>query len=71
ENRHLYIYSALLASSLKRQQCHGLFFYNELLHVFYRSRICDYKNTRSDMLTRLDAVVKVDMRKCEQFQESK
>ncbi|GAB2274700.1 hypothetical protein Dimus_009471 [Dionaea muscipula] len=54
----------------KRQQCHGLFFYNELLHVFYRLRICDYKNT-AQHVDRLDAAVKADMQKMQQFQELK
>ncbi|XP_077239230.1 tetratricopeptide repeat (TPR)-like superfamily protein [Tasmannia lanceolata] len=38
----------------QRQNCLGLFFYNELLHTFYRLRICDYKNA-SQHVEKLDA----------------
>ncbi|GMH12637.1 hypothetical protein Nepgr_014478 [Nepenthes gracilis] len=44
----------------KRQQCHGLFYYNELLHIFYRLRICDYKNA-AHHVDKLDAAMKADM----------
>lgn len=33
-------------SSDKTERCPGLFFYNEMLHVFYRLRLCDYKNAQ-------------------------
>ncbi|XP_057536923.1 sister chromatid cohesion protein SCC4 isoform X1 [Amaranthus tricolor] len=45
----------------KRQQCLGLLFYNELLHIFYRFRICDYKNI-SPHIDKLDAAMKADMK---------
>ncbi|KAM7258500.1 hypothetical protein ACFE04_014241 [Oxalis oulophora] len=43
----------------KREQCLGLMFYNELLHIFYRLRICDYKNALPHV-DRLDAAMKQD-----------
>lgn len=43
----------------KRQQCLGLLFYNELLHVLYRLRICDYKYV-APHIDRLDAAMKAD-----------
>lgn len=46
--------------SSKREQCLGLFFYNELLHIFYRFRICDYKNIPQHV-DKLDAAMKADM----------
>ncbi|KAF4359063.1 sister chromatid cohesion protein SCC4 [Cannabis sativa] len=51
-----------------RQHCLGLLFYNELLHIFYRLRICDYKNA-APHLDRLDAAVKADSQKMEQVKE--
>ncbi|KAJ8445779.1 hypothetical protein Cgig2_000959 [Carnegiea gigantea] len=52
----------------KRQQCLGLLFYNELLHVFYRLRICDYKNV-AQHIDRLDAAMKADTQQVERVQE--
>lgn len=52
----------------KRQQCLGLLFYNELLHVFYRLRICDYKNV-AQHVDRLDAAMKADTQQVERVQE--
>ncbi|KAI9070767.1 hypothetical protein K1719_047272 [Acacia pycnantha] len=43
--------------SNKRQQCIGLLFYNELLHIFYRLRLCDYKNS-APHVDKLDAAMK-------------
>ncbi|CAH8385974.1 unnamed protein product [Eruca vesicaria subsp. sativa] len=40
-------------SSDKTERCPGLFFYNEMLHVFYRLRLCDYKNAQNHV-DRLD-----------------
>ncbi|KAI9091199.1 hypothetical protein K1719_028263 [Acacia pycnantha] len=40
--------------SNERQQCIGLLFYNELLHIFYRLRLCDYKNA-APHVDKLDA----------------
>jgi MAternally-affected-uncoordination protein len=51
----------------KRGQCLGLLFYNELLHVFYRLRICDYKNA-SQHVDRLDAAMKADMQRMQEKQ---
>ncbi|KAK9998990.1 hypothetical protein SO802_018593 [Lithocarpus litseifolius] len=52
----------------KRQQCLGLLFYNELLHVFYRFRVCDYKNA-AQHVDKLDAAVKADMQQTREIQE--
>ncbi|KAL2930953.1 Sister chromatid cohesion protein SCC4 [Bienertia sinuspersici] len=52
----------------KRQQCLGLLFYNELLHIFYRFRICDYKNI-SQHVDKLDAAMKADMQQTERVRE--
>ncbi|QHO27689.1 hypothetical protein HN873_021998 [Arachis hypogaea] len=52
----------------KRQQCPGLLFYNELLHIFYRLRLCDYKNA-APHVDNLDAAMKADMQQTQQMQE--
>ncbi|KAL6978966.1 cohesin-loading factor complex subunit scc4 [Sarracenia purpurea var. burkii] len=52
----------------KRQQCSGLFFYNELLHVFYLLRICDYKNVAQHVEV-LDAAMKADMQQMRHVKE--
>lgn len=52
----------------KRQACPGLFFYNELLHIFYLLRICDYKNA-SQHVDKLEAAMKVELQKMQQIQE--
>lgn len=52
----------------KRQQCLGLLFYNELLHIFYRLRICDYKNA-TQHVEKLDAVMKDDLQQMHHAQE--
>ncbi|PSS14160.1 MAU2 chromatid cohesion factor like [Actinidia chinensis var. chinensis] len=52
----------------KRQQCIGLLFYNELLHIFYLLRICDYKNAAQHVET-LDAAMKADMQQMRHVQE--
>lgn len=53
---------------MQRQQCLGLFFYNELLHIFYRLRICDYKNA-TPHIERLDAAMKADLKKTQHLQQ--
>jgi MAternally-affected-uncoordination protein len=53
---------------MKRQQCLGLLFYNELLHIFYRLRICDYKNA-APHVERLDAAMKADLKKTQHVQQ--
>lgn len=52
----------------KRQQCLGLLFYNELLHVFYLLRICDYKNA-GQHVDKLDAAMKSDLQRRQQINE--
>ncbi|XP_059429670.1 sister chromatid cohesion protein SCC4 [Corylus avellana] len=52
----------------KIQQCLGLLFYNELLHVFYRFRICDYKNVQQHV-DKLDAAMKADLQQTRHVQE--
>ncbi|KAJ7959973.1 MAU2 chromatid cohesion factor-like [Quillaja saponaria] len=52
----------------KREQCLGLLFYNELLHVFYRLRTCDYKNA-APHVDKLDAAMKADMQQTLHIQE--
>ncbi|XP_027940567.1 sister chromatid cohesion protein SCC4 [Vigna unguiculata] len=52
----------------KRRQCPGLLFYNELLHIFYRLRLCDYKNA-APHVDNLDAAMKFDMQQTQQIQE--
>ncbi|KAK2644662.1 hypothetical protein Ddye_019857 [Dipteronia dyeriana] len=52
----------------RRGQLLGLLFYNELLHMFYRLRICDYKNA-SQHVDKLDAAMKADLQKMQQVQQ--
>lgn len=52
----------------KRQQCPGLLFYNELLHMFYLLRICDYK-TAAQHVDRLDSAMKSDIERTRHIQE--
>lgn len=52
----------------RRQQCLGLFFYNELLHIFYLLRICDYKNA-GQHVDKLDAAMKTDLQKMQHARE--
>ncbi|PSR95002.1 MAU2 chromatid cohesion factor like [Actinidia chinensis var. chinensis] len=52
----------------KRRQCIGLLFYNELLHIFYLLRICDYKNATQHVET-LDAAMKADMQQMQHVQD--
>ncbi|XP_038903798.1 sister chromatid cohesion protein SCC4 [Benincasa hispida] len=52
----------------KRQQCVGLLFYNELLHIFYRLRICDYKNA-AQHLDKLDAAMKADLQQAQYIED--
>ncbi|KAG5567118.1 hypothetical protein RHGRI_002626 [Rhododendron griersonianum] len=52
----------------KRQQCIGLLFYNELLHIFYLLRICNYKDAAQHVET-LDAAMKADMQQMQHVQE--
>uniref|UniRef100_A0A803N7S6 Uncharacterized protein n=1 Tax=Chenopodium quinoa TaxID=63459 RepID=A0A803N7S6_CHEQI len=51
-------------SNERTQQCLGLLFYNELLHIFYRFRICDYKNV-AQHIDKLDAAMKADLQQTE------
>ncbi|CAN0876865.1 Sister chromatid cohesion protein SCC4 [Linum grandiflorum] len=50
-----------------REQCSGLLFYNELLHIFYQLRICDYKNATKHV-DKLDAAMKADLQKMKEIQ---
>ncbi|CAA6654570.1 unnamed protein product [Spirodela intermedia] len=52
----------------QRQQCVGLFFYNELLHTFYLLRVCDYKSA-SQHVERLDAAMKGELQQSERIKE--
>nr|AGG38121.1 maternal effect uncoordination 2-2 protein [Dimocarpus longan] len=52
----------------RRGQLLGLLFYNELLHMFYRLRVCDYKNA-AQHVDRLDAAMKADLQKMQQVQQ--
>ncbi|EPS69102.1 hypothetical protein M569_05664, partial [Genlisea aurea] len=52
----------------QRQQCLGLFFYYELLQLFYLLRICDYK-TATQRLENLDSFVKSDMERMQAIQD--
>ncbi|KAM7257502.1 hypothetical protein ACFE04_013243 [Oxalis oulophora] len=54
--------------SKREGECLGLLFYNELLHVFYRLRICDYKNA-APHVDRLDAAMKAGMLKMQEKQQ--
>ena len=58
----------MLPRNPQRQQCPGLLFYNELLHIFYRTRICDYKNA-APHVDNLDAAVRAEKRQTQQMQE--
>lgn len=62
------MYFFLAFHNLKREQCLGLLFYNELLHIFYRLRICDYKNA-SQHVDKLDAAMKADMQKMQAVEQ--
>lgn len=57
-----------LLTHIKRQQSLGLLFYNELLHIFYRLRICDYKNA-AQHVDKLDAAMKADLQQMQHIQE--
>ncbi|GAV58591.1 TPR_2 domain-containing protein/Cohesin_load domain-containing protein [Cephalotus follicularis] len=52
----------------KRVHCLGLLFYNELLHLFYRLHICDYKNSLQHV-DKLDAAMKADMQQTREKQQ--
>lgn len=52
----------------KRQHCPGLLFYNELLHIFYLLRICDYKNA-AQHVDKLEAAMKADLQQMQHVQE--
>uniref|UniRef100_A0A5B7BD42 Sister chromatid cohesion protein SCC4 n=1 Tax=Davidia involucrata TaxID=16924 RepID=A0A5B7BD42_DAVIN len=52
----------------KRQHSLGLLFYNELLHIFYLLRVCDYKNA-AQHVDKLDAAMKADLQKMRHIQE--
>ncbi|KAA8543620.1 hypothetical protein F0562_021634 [Nyssa sinensis] len=52
----------------KKQYCPGLLFYNELLHIFYLLRLCDYKNV-TQHVDKLDDAMKVDLQKMRHIQE--
>ncbi|KAJ6696546.1 hypothetical protein OIU85_002945 [Salix viminalis] len=51
----------------RREQGLGLLFYNELLHIFYQLRVCDYKNANQHV-DKLDAVMKADSHKMREAQ---
>ncbi|KAJ8751443.1 hypothetical protein K2173_016653 [Erythroxylum novogranatense] len=51
----------------KREQCLGLFFYYELLHIFYQLRICDYKNA-TQHVDKLDVAMKADSHRMREIQ---
>ncbi|XP_061944345.1 sister chromatid cohesion protein SCC4 isoform X2 [Populus nigra] len=51
----------------RREQCLGLLFYNELLHIFYQLRVCDYKNANQHV-DKLDAAMKADSQKMREVQ---
>lgn len=53
---------------IQRRHCLGLLFYNELLHIFYLLRICDYKNA-TQHVDKLDAAMKADLQQMQQIQE--
>ncbi|XP_059659915.1 sister chromatid cohesion protein SCC4 [Cornus florida] len=52
----------------KRQKCLGLLFYNELLHIFYSLRICDYKSA-AEGVEKLDGAMKADLQQMRHVQE--
>ncbi|XP_050216987.1 sister chromatid cohesion protein SCC4 [Mercurialis annua] len=51
----------------KREKCLGLMFYNELLHIFYQLRTCDFKNA-TQHVDKLDAAMKADLQKTREIQ---
>ncbi|CAL1411900.1 unnamed protein product [Linum trigynum] len=51
----------------KTEQCLGLFFYNELLHIFYLLRVCNYKSA-TQHVDKLDAAMKADLQKMREIQ---
>lgn len=51
----------------RREHCLGLLFYNELLHIFYQLRVCDYKNANQHV-DKLDAAMKADSHKMREAQ---
>ncbi|XP_011041749.1 PREDICTED: uncharacterized protein LOC105137639 isoform X2 [Populus euphratica] len=51
----------------RREQCLGLLFYNELLHIFYQLHVCDYKNANQHV-DKLDAAMKADSQKMREAQ---
>ncbi|KAL3719873.1 hypothetical protein ACJRO7_004800 [Eucalyptus globulus] len=54
---------------LDRQKgCLGLLFYNELLHIFYCLRTCDYKGV-AEHVERLDNAMKADSEKSQSIRE--
>ncbi|XP_010443042.1 PREDICTED: MAU2 chromatid cohesion factor homolog [Camelina sativa] len=55
-------------SSDKTDRCPGLFFYNEMLHVFYRLRLCDYKNAQHHV-DRLDQAMNAHSHKMQEIQQ--
>ena len=57
-----------LLTPTKRRQLLGLLYYNELLLMFYRLRICDYKNAARHV-DKLDAAMKADLQKMQQVQQ--
>ncbi|KAG7037052.1 hypothetical protein SDJN02_00673, partial [Cucurbita argyrosperma subsp. argyrosperma] len=64
-----YIFSVEICyPELQRQQSVGLLFYNELLHIFYRLRICDYKNA-AQHLDKLDAAMKADLQRTQYIED--
>jgi len=62
------LFSLLHPNTSQRRQCPGLLFYNELLHIFYRLRLCDYKNA-APHVDNLDAAMKFDMQQTQHIQE--
>ncbi|KAJ9167418.1 hypothetical protein P3X46_022072 [Hevea brasiliensis] len=56
--------------SERREQCLGLLFYNELLHIFYQLRICDFKNA-TQHVDKLDAAMKADIQNMREIQRLK
>jgi MAternally-affected-uncoordination protein len=57
----------LVVVARKREHCLGLLFYNELLHIFYQLRVCDYKNANQHV-DKLDAAMKADSHKMREAQ---
>lgn len=67
-NSNLFHFHDSYFCQTQKQQCLGLFFYNELLHIFYLLRICDYKNA-GQHVDKLDAAMKTDLQKMQQARE--